>query len=426
MKCEELDSWAAEFAAFHERFTGVFGRKEPRQQAVKYLRGLLSESARKNGWQLAEAVGEPRPDGLQRLLYQSRWEADAARDVLQSFIIEQFGAAEGIGVVDETGFLKKGSHSVGVKRQYSGTAGKVENCQVGTFLSYATPRGHVFLDRCLYLPEEWCNDPARCRQAKVPADVLFQTKPEQAMAMLQHAWAQGVPMRWVTGDELYGDSTALRTLIEENQRWYVLAVKSDTLVWSVRPVVVEPTPPARGRPALHLRLADDAPPATPVIALVASWPAHRWQRLTVAEGEKGPRTYDWAAQRIVESRTALPGPDAWLVVRRSLAQPEEMAYYLSNAPSDTPLLKLAQVAATRFTVEQCIEEAKGETGLDEYEVRYWHSWYRHITLSMMAHAWLAALRTQEKKRIRTLPGRTDCPRNPPLARRGLTLTAALP
>ena len=409
MNCGELDSWAEEFAAFHERFAGVFGRKEPRQQAVKYLRGLLSESERKNGWQMAEAVGEPRPDGLQRLLYQSRWEADRARDVLQSFIIEQFGDAEGIGVVDETGFLKKGSHSVGVKRQYSGTAGKVENCQVGTFLSYATCRGHVFLDRCLYLPKEWCNDAGRRRQAKVPEEVLFQTKPEQAMAMLQHAWAQGVPMRWVTGDELYGDSTALRHLIEENQRWYVLAVKNDTPIWAVRPLVVEPAPPACGRPAVHRRLANDAPPATPVIALVASWPTHRWHRLTVAEGEKGPRTYDWAAQRIVESREALPGPDAWLLARRSLAQPEEMAYYLSNAPSDTPLLTLAQVAATRFTLEQCIEEAKGEAGLDGYEVRYWHSWYRHMTLAIMAHAWLAALRTQEKKRYGTFLGRPDCP-----------------
>ncbi len=426
MKQEELDRWGEEFAAFHERFAGVFGRREPRQQAVKYVRGLLSESERKNSWQMAEAVGAARPDGLQRLLYQSQWEADAARDVLQGFIIEQFGDEEGIGVVDETGFLKKGSHSVGVKRQYSGTAGKVENCQVGTFLSYATCRGHVFLDRCLYLPKEWCHDALRRRQAKVPEEVLFETKPEQAMGMLQHAWAQGVPMRWVTGDELYGASTALRQLIEENQRWYVLAVKNDTLVWSLRPQLVAPAPPARGRPALQPQLADDAPAATPVIALVASWPAHRWQRLTVAEGEKGPRLYDWAAQRIVECRHALPGPEAWLLVRRSLTQPEEIAYYLSNAPSHTPLLKLAQVASTRFTVEQCIEEAKGETGLDGYEVRYWQSWYRHITLAMMAHAWLASLRSQEKKRLRTLPGRTDCPRNSPLTRRGLTLAAALP
>jgi len=380
MKWEELDRWAEEFTAFHERFAALFGRKEPRQQAVRYVRGLLSESERKNGWQIAEAVGEPRPDAMQRLLYQSQWEADGARDVLQGFIIEQFGEEEGIGVVDETGFLKKGRYSVGVKRQYSGTAGKVENCQVGTFLSYATCRGHVFLDRCLYLPKEWCNDPARRRQAKVPEEVLFQTKPEQAMAMLQHAWAQGVPMRWVTGDELYGASTALRTLIQEQQRWYVLAVKSNTPAWSVRPWVVAAAPPARGRPALPLRLADDAAAATPVIALVASWSAHHWQRLTVAEGEKGPRIYDWAAQRIVECRESLPGPDAWLLARRSLTQPEEIAYYLSNAPSDTPLLKLAQVASTRFTVEQCIEEAKGETGLDDYEVRYWQSWYRHINL----------------------------------------------
>jgi SRSO17 transposase len=302
--------------------------------------------------------------------------------------------------VDETGFIKKGRHSVGVKRQYSGTAGKVENCQIGTFLSYATAKGHVLLDRRLYLPEEeWCNDLERREQAKVPADVTFQTKPEQAMAMLEHAWQVGVPMRWVAGDEVYGDSTALRDLIARRERWYVLTVRTPTPVWIERPQVVEPEPQERGRPRAKVRLAEGAPSATTVKEVVAPWPESRWQRLTVAEGEKGLITYDWACQRIVESRDGLPGPDAWLMARRSLSDPSDIAYYLSNAPADTPLLKLAQVASTRYTVEQCIEEAKGEVGLDEYEVRYWHSWHRHITLSMMAHTWLASVRYQatEKK-----------------------------
>ena len=397
----ELKEWADDFMAFHARFAPLFGRTEPRQQAVKYVRGLLAPVERKNSWQLAEAVGERLPDATQRLLYRSEWDADAARDVLQRYIIEVFGDAEGIGVLDETGFIKKGNRSAGVKRQYSGTAGKIENCQVGTFLSYATRHGHVFLDRRLYLPQEWCNDPEQRARAHIPQEVTFQTKPEQGMAMLEHAWAQGVPMRWVTGDEVYGDATELRDTVARHGRWYVLAVRSDTLVWTERPGVVEPAGAKRGRPRTRPRLAPQggAPAALGVEVVVALWPERRWQRLTVAEGEKGPRQYDWAYQRVVESRDGLPGPQAWLLARRSISDAQDIAYYLSNAPETTPLLTLAQVAATRYTVEQCIEEAKGETGLADYEVRHWPSWYRHITLSLMAHTWLAAVRhraTQEK------------------------------
>lgn len=399
MTADELDEWGADFFAFCARFDNVFGRKESRSQARKYLRGLLSAVPRKNGWQLAEAMGDKVPDPTQRLLYRTLWSADEARDVLQQYIMEVLADADGIGVVDETGFLKKGQRSVGVKRQYSGTAGKVENCQMGTFLSYATRKGHVFLDRRLYLPADWCDDPVRRAQAKVPADVVFQTKPEQALSMLQAAWQRGVPMRWVAGDEVYGESTQLRDGIAASGRWYVLSVRTVMPVWRERPALVEPEPQARGRSRTLVRLADDAVPATTVQELVAHWPVSYWQRVAVLEGEKGRITYDWACQRVVESRDKLPGPDAWLLVRRSVSDPTEIAYYLSNAPADTPLEKLAQVASTRYTVEQCIEEAKGETGLDDYEVRYWHSWYRHITLSMMAHAWLASVRhtATEKK-----------------------------
>jgi SRSO17 transposase len=399
MTTAELDEWGADFLRFCARFADVFGRKEPRAQAAKYLRGLLASVPRKNGWQMAEAIGDRIPDATQRLLYQAHWRADAARDRLLKYIIEVFGDEDGIGVVDETGFIKQGNRSVGVKRQYSGTAGKIENCQIGTFLSYTTAKGHVFLDRRLYLPAEWCDDAERRAQAKVPVDVVFQTKPEQAMAMLEHAWQAGVPMRWVAGDEIYGEATELRDLIARHERWYVLAVRTPTVVWIARPAVVEPERQEHGRPRTKVRLAEGAPSATTVKAVVASWPASRWQSLAVAEGEKGLITYDWACQRVVESRDGLPGPDAWLIARRSLSDPTDIAYYLSNAPAAIPLLKLAQVASTRYTVEQCFEEAKSETGLDEYEVRYWHSWHRHITLSMMAHAWLASVRctATEKK-----------------------------
>lgn len=388
----ELNDWADDFAAFQARFAPLFGRREPREAMGQYLRGLLSRVERKNSWQMAEAVGEPLPDRMQRLLYRVDWDADAAHDLLEQFVSETLGDPEAIGVVDETGFLKQGQRSVGVQRQYSGTAGKIENCQVATLLSYASSKGHTLLDRRLYLPASWCGDTERRARAQVPETVTFQTKAQQAVAMLEHAWQQGVPMRWVTGDEVYGDTVALRQAVSRAGRGYVLAVSRDTWVWATRPAVEPPGQPVTGRPRTRPRLAEGAAPALSVHELVAAWPERCWQRLAVAEGAKGPRLYDWAAQRVIESHDRLPGPEGWLLVRRSISDPTEVAYYLSNAPADQPWAELARVAATRYTVEQCIAEAKGETGLDEYEVRLWPSWHRHMTLSMMAQAWLAAVR----------------------------------
>ena len=395
MRVEDLDQWADSFAAFHARFGRLFARSETRNQAAKYLRGLLSRVERKNGWQVAEAIGDATPDRTQRLLGRVNWDANVARDILEDFVRETFGDPEGIGVVDETGILKKGMGSVGVQRQYSGTAGKVENCQMATVLTYASETSHVFLDRRLYLPEGWCADPDRRKKAKVPEEIVFQTKPEQAIAMLEHAWERGVPMRWVTGDEVYGDAPRLRESIQMHGRWYVLAVSSTTPIWSERPSVDEPGPSVRGRLRTKTRLASDAPASTSVSTVVGTWSTDKWERFSVAEGEKGPRVYDWGRERVIESRDKLPGPEVWLLARRSISAPTEIAYYLAWAPPDTTLTTLARVAATRYTVEQCIEEAKGEVGLDHYEVRFWPSWHRHITLVMMAHAWLASVKATE-------------------------------
>jgi len=412
MQLDDVNRWRDSFDAFHARFAHLFARRESREQAAKYLRGLLAPVERKNGWQVAEAVGDATPDRMQRLLYRVDWDADAARDVLQRFVIETFGHPDGIGVLDETGFLKKGTHSVGVQRQYSGTAGKVENCQIGVFLTYSTPTGHVFLDRRLYLPEGWCDDASRRAKARVPQEVVFQTKPAQGIAMLEHAWAQGVPMRWVTGDEVYGNDPRLRETVQGHGCGYVLAVSSTTPVWAERPPTApsdgvptgvgrgpilgqEATRTTGGRPRTKVRLAPEARPATTVAAVVASWSAAQWHRFSVAEGEKGPRVYDWGRAQVIESRHQLPGPEVWLVARRSVSDPTEVAYYLALASWETTLEEVAGVAATRYTVEQCIEEGKGETGLDHYEVRHWISWHRHTTLSLLAHAWLAALRSTE-------------------------------
>ena len=395
----ELPPWdalAQDLEAFHARFASLFVRSEPREETLKYIRALMGAAARRNGWQLAEAIGDRTPDRVQRLLYSADWSADAARDLLIDFVIERFGDPQGIGVLDETGFLKKGTESVGVQRQYSGTAGKIENCQIGVFLSYTSPSGHVLLDRRLYLPESWCDDPMRRQRTHVPEDVSFQTKPQLALQMLRSAWQQGVPMAWITGDEVYGDDPVFRDGIAEQHR-YVLAVGANTPVWAERPAVTEPAMEHEhrsGRPRTRRRLAPEAPHASTVKALVAQWSPTAWTRLAVHMGEKGPIEYDWACARVIDSRHRLPTEEVWLLARRSVSKPSEVAYYLSNADADTPLVMLAHVASSRYTIEQCFEEAKDDVGLDQYEVRSWPSWHRYITLGMMALAWLASARTR--------------------------------
>jgi SRSO17 transposase len=415
---EGLDTWAADFAAFHARFAPYFCRREPREAAQRYLRGLLSPVQRKNAWQMAEAVGLSGPQSLQRLLNEDQWDPEAVLAELQTYVVEEFGDPEAIAVLDESAFVKKGLRSVGVQRQWCSTLGKRENCQVGVFLTYVSSRGSAFLDRRLYLPEDWAEDPARRQAAKVPTAIPFQTKGQLGQAMLERAWERGIPMRWVTGDEAYGQLPYLRDRIAQEGLGYVLAVPSNTAVWPQRPPVEAPGTAtgtgagARERPRTQVRLAAGAPPSVTVAAVVATWPARKWHRAAVAAGEKGPRTYDWGACRVVISRESLPGEELWLLTRRSLSPPHELAYYLSNAPPGTPWRKLAEVASARWRVEQCFEEGKGEAGLDEYEVRYWHSWHRHMTLSLLAHSWLMHLRRQEQERQERGAGEKGAPRRP--------------
>lgn len=346
----------------------MFYRREVRDRSARYLQGLLAPVERKNGWQLAQALGEPDPQGVQQLLHAARWDADAVRDELLRFVAETFGDADGIFALDETGFVKKGTHSVGVQRQYSGTAGRVENCQVGVFLSYISPQSHTLLDRRPYLPQTWTADPARCRAAGVPADVGFATKPGLAWAMLQHALSQGVPRRWVVGDTVYGQAPTFRapweTVVPEVPYVLaVLAVPATQPLWQEQAVV----PGSRRPGAVQVTRRWHGGTAA---RIAAALPASAWQRIAVADGTTGPRVYDWAVVRIAPGEHGWPSQaEHWLLVRRSLADPTERAYYLSNAPIRTPLGTLARVAGWRWPIEQCFEEAKGETGLDQYEVR---------------------------------------------------------
>ena len=392
MTAEELSGWSEDFESFHARFAAVFARSQTQTHAAEYMRGMMTPLERKNGWHLAEQAGHQRPDALQRLLHRNAWSAEEARDLLLEFVIEDFGTSDAIGVLDETGFLKKGTHSVGVQRQYSGTAGKVDNCQIGVFLGYVSGSTHLLVDRRLYLPQSWSDVPERCRAAAVPETVTHQTKSELAAEMLVHCWGRGLPMRWVTGDEVYGNARHLRQTIDSHGRLYVLAVCSTTTGWLERPPSVPAPRRGSGR-----RLRADAPAAQTVAQMLESLPASAWKRLSLMRGEKGPRRYDWAAVRLVTAVAGLDSEELWLLARRSIDSPEEIAYYLSNAPATTPIEDIARVAMQRYTIEQCFEETKSELGIDHYEVRTWPSWHRHITLTMMAAAWLAHMRASYQK-----------------------------
>ena len=364
--------WADGLVELHQRIGGRFGRVEPRRRALAYLRGLLSQVERKNSWWLAEQAGEQTPDGMQRLLNGSGWDADGVRDDLCDYVVEHLGDPGAVLVLDETGFVKKGDRSAGVQRQYTGTVGKQENCQVAVFLAYATPGGVALVDRDLYLPTSWTQDPARCRTAGVPEEVVFQTKPQLGQAMLERALAAGVPFGWVTGDTVYGGDRRLRVWLEERAIRHVMAVKCTEPVWT---------------------LTDHGPGQVAARDLIAEVEPAQWLRINAGDGSKGKRFYDWT--RVPLWRWGWPADVGfWLLARRSLSDPGELAYYVCFGPADTPLVTLVQVAGSRWRVEEAFEHAKGEVGLDHYQVRQYPAWYRHVTLAMVALAFLGVTRAR--------------------------------
>jgi SRSO17 transposase len=372
---EEVRAWAAGLQALHARIAGRFGRAEPRRRVLAYLRGLLGNVGRKNGWQLAEHAGERTPDGMQRLLATADWDPDLVRDDLRAYVVEHLGDPQAVLVVDETGFLKKGTTSVGVQRQYSGTAGKVDNCQLGVFLAYASPRGWAFIDRELYLPRCWTDDPDRCRAARVPVEVGFRTKPQLARVLLGRALDAGVPASWVTADEAYGGDPALRGWLEARGVSYVLAIKCS------EPLAV-PNPGGR-----------DGSARVSAERLAAAVPAEEWVACSAGDGVKGRRLYDWT--RVELAPPAAVGMARWLLVRRSRSD-GELAFYACFGTAGTSLLGLVRVAGSCWAIEEGFEQAKGEVGLDHYEVRRWPGWYRHVTLALLAHAFLVVTRARAR------------------------------
>ena len=369
-----MQNWAAGLEEVHARIGGRFARAEPRARVLAYLRGLLGQLERKNGWTLAEAAGEVSPDGMQRLLRTADWNADAVRDELRGYVLESLGAG-GVLIVDETGFIKKGVRSAGVGRQYTGTTGKIDNCQIGVFCAYATDAGRALIDRELYLPRAWTEDRDRARAAGIDDDVGFATKPELARRMLARALDAGVPAGWLTADEVYGQDKGLRVWCEEYGLAYVLATRSNdtvaTLDWRQRRVR----------------------------ALIAELPETAWVRRSAGAGAHGLRLSDWTRIGLLAGFDS--GWARWVLARRAIptspGEEPELAYYVCAGPTETTLEQLIAVAGSRWRIEECFQAAKNEAGLDSYQVRDYTAWYRHITLAMLAHAYLTATRATAKK-----------------------------
>jgi SRSO17 transposase len=379
-----LLDWERGLAGLKERLSGVFGRSELRQTASAFLDGLLSGVERKTGWLLAEQAGLDRPYRIQSLLGRSHWEADGLRDIVQRYVTEALGDADGVLVVDETGFVKKGRHSVGVARQYSGTAGRIENCQIGVFLAYASRFGQALIDRRLYLPKDWSADTAARAKTQVPQAVSFATKPQIACDLIATALDSGMPCAWVLADSVYGCDSRLRRMLEERGQPYVLAVRSNHCLRFLRDDRLEQTNPVEMADALA---------------------ANEWSIHAAGEGSKGLRLYDWT--RISRPWVHSPGFERWLLIRRNRQASDQRAYYFVFSPTGTTLAELAGAAGLRWTIEECFQRAKDDLGLDHCEVRSWHGWHRHMSLCMAAAAFLAKLAADLRRSTWSKPNETS-------------------
>jgi SRSO17 transposase len=381
---QQLQQLKPELEGFLARYAPLFGKDENQAHARCFVQGLLHKGERRNTENIAEALQGGPVRSLQAFITTGAWRDTALLTELGRQALEVLADDDAVWNSDETGFPKKGTKSVGVKRQYSGTLGRTDNCQIGVFANYCSAKGHTFMDRRLFLPEEWADDSPRRNEAGVPDDVIFRTKPTLALEMVAQAVAAETPFRWVGGDSVYGDNPTFVQGVRALGKWYVLDIACDTQVWTAPPRVI----PAEERP----RPRRGRPPTTPLVvgerqrvdAIAAALPTRAWQRVVVGEGSQGPRMYEYAEVPVWFCEDELPGPPERLLIRRSLGQSPEWKYHRSNAPATASLEKVAQVRGTRWTIEEDIASAKGECGLDEYETRGWVGWHHHTALSMLA------------------------------------------
>lgn len=384
MDGKQLRQLRPELEMFLARYLPLFGRSENHEHAQRMVHGLLGGRDRRNVENIAEEVEGGVVRTMQKFIAQATWDAAEVLAEMRRQITETLGEEDATINVDETGFPKKGTKSVGVKRQYSGTLGRVDNCQVGVLANYCSARGHTLFDRRLFLPEEWASDPARREEAGVPAGVVFRTKPELGLEMVQRAVRDGVPFRWVGGDSVYGDSPTFVQGVRALGKWYVLDTSSDARVWLNQPQFrpVGKAGPRGGRPRTRVRTVTKP---LRVDEAVAQLPLSAFSRITVSQGSQGPILYEYAELTVWFSEEGSPAPaPERLLVRRSLGQEPELKYHRSNAPPEIPLQRLAQRRADRWTIEQDIQSGKGESGLDEYETRGWVGWHHHTALSILA------------------------------------------
>jgi SRSO17 transposase len=392
----DLAGWVSRLDAVVELIGSRFGRSEPRARVGAYVKGLLAALERKNGWTLAEHAGAVSPDGMQRLLRTADWDVEGVRDDVRGYVLgglaDPDGADGGVFIADDTGFVKKGRRSAGVQRQYTGTSGKIDNCQLGVFLAYATPRGHALIDRELYLPAAWTEDPDRCAAAGIPETVEFATKPELAVRMLERLRQAGRLRGWFTADEAFGQNPGLRDWLAAHKLPYVLATRNDDLLTC---------PDGHREQAKVLATLAGVDPDGRVDPAA-------WERRSLGYGAHGERIYDWTA--IALHPAGLPdGWGHWLLVRQQVEPTDgkttvERAYYRCAGPAATPLRELIRVAGTRWAIEECFQTAKNDAGLDHYQVRTWRAWYAHITLAMLAAGWLAVTRAHEHQADQAIKG----------------------
>jgi SRSO17 transposase len=391
---QQLLALKPELDHFLDRFAPLFGGEGNQGHARRFVEGLLHGGERRNAENIAQAMSGGPVRSLQAFISSGVWQDRELLGEIRRCALEVLGDEDAVWNSDETGFPKKGTKSVGVKRQYSGTLGRTDNCQVAVFANYSSAKGHTFMDRRLFLPQEWADDSDRRAEAGVPDGLIFRTKPELALEMLADAVTARVPFRWVGGDSIYGNSPTFVQGVRQLGKWYVLDTSSEAYVWTEEPRVIPPEQrpkPSRGRPhARPLVLGT----SQQVVDVIAALPSDAWRRITVAEGSQGPRVYEYAEMWVWFSEEGLPGPRERLLVRRSLGQEPELKYHRSNAPADVPLKKVSEVRATRWTIEEDIQSAKGECGLDEYETRGWVGWHHHTALSMLALTFLVLQRAR--------------------------------
>ena len=400
-----VDEMAEELVLFHGEFADLFFRREQQHWALVYWQGLVHPELRKSVERLALGLEGGNVRAMQRFIGKGAWDDAAILSRHRERVAESLGQADGVLIVDGSDFPKKGSHSVGVARQYCGATGKVDNCQAGVFVGYASRRGQTLLDARLYLPDEWfaVSSQARWERCGIPEGTSFRTKPQLAWEMIKAAHESGVlPFSWVTCDDAFGSNPEFLGHLEESGIQYLADVPVSTLVWIERPETQGG--PAKGRDASpKRRLVPGAPPPRRVDELAAELPKSAWRKRKVKAGEKGLIEAHFAFVRAVAVRDKLPGPDVWVVFRRSLSDPAEMKIFLSNAPADVGRPQLVRISGMRWPIETCFEEAKGNLGMAEYQTRSWRGWHHHMTLVILAHHFLVRLRLKHKRGHRRLP-----------------------